>query len=117
MSIGRRRLPWVTIQPLRHVEIVELLAPQHAGKGLPLHQAHVGVRDPGLQHGVEGISFLPALRHQCIEVRETWRLLDADAQPHAHHDALTGRHRPTIHTGHLGAAALGINRVQYGHLR
>ena len=35
----RRRLAGIALQPVMHVVMIELLAPDHAGEGLPLHVA------------------------------------------------------------------------------
>ena len=39
----RRDLRLVALQPLGHVEVEELLAPDHSGERLPLHQAAIGI--------------------------------------------------------------------------
>ena len=52
-AFGRRRLQRIAVQPLPHIEIVELLVPQHPGKGLALDAAHVLVVDAFLSGGVE----------------------------------------------------------------
>ena len=51
----RRRwnLPRIAVDPLRNVEIEELLAPDHAGKGLALYELGVSELDIPLQVGIE----------------------------------------------------------------
>src|ERR1700757_846167 len=44
----RRRLAWVAVLPLTNIEIIELLAPDHARKGLPLYPASVIVSNTKL---------------------------------------------------------------------
>ena len=39
----RRRLQFVAAQPAGHVVVIELLGPDQAGEGLPLHAAGIGV--------------------------------------------------------------------------
>ncbi len=50
---GGRRLTWIAFQPLRHVEVVILPAPQQAGQRLPLHAPRLGVGGGARQPGVE----------------------------------------------------------------
>jgi hypothetical protein len=45
----------VPFQPLLHVEIVVLFAPEHAGKGLPLHPAGIFLFQFRLDVGVKSI--------------------------------------------------------------
>ncbi len=63
-----RRLRGIAIQPLRHIPVVELLAPQHAGEGLALHAAPIRIRQAGLLRGIEGVGFAKSCRDDCVEV-------------------------------------------------
>ena len=110
--IRRRRLAGVAVQPFRHVEIVELLAPQHAR------------RRPGAAPAA-------CRRPRCPPAaRRRRRRLPAGAVPPARRirqspacssaprhsrtrttTVLAGRHRAMIDTGDLGAAALRIDRL------
>ena len=68
------RLGGVALEPLRHVVVVELLAPDHAGERLALHGAGVGVRDAALEVGVERVGLRLALGDQAVEAPERVRL-------------------------------------------
>ena len=69
-AFGRRRLQRIAVQPLPHVEIVELLVPQHPGKGLALDAAHVLVVDAFLPGGVEEVGLGDALAEDVVKVGE-----------------------------------------------
>jgi hypothetical protein len=55
---------------LPHVEIVELLIPQHPGEGLALNAAHVLVVNAFLAGGVEEVGLGDALAEDVIKVDE-----------------------------------------------
>ncbi len=60
-ALGRRcGLGRVAVEPLVHIEIVELLGPQQPGQCLALHIARIGVGDAVLQGGIEVIGLLTA---------------------------------------------------------
>src|SRR5438034_3275892 len=48
-ALGRRRLRRIAVEPALHIEIIELLAPQHPGEGLTLYAPHILVGDAPLQ--------------------------------------------------------------------
>ena len=64
----RRRLGRVAAQPFRHVVVIKLLAPNHAGERLALDQARIGVGDAFLQFGVKFVGFADALGENGIEI-------------------------------------------------
>ena len=64
----RRRLGGIAAQPFRHVVMVKLLAPNHAGKGLALDEPRVGVGNVLLQLGVKFVRFADALGKNGIEI-------------------------------------------------
>ena len=66
----RRRLQRVAVQPLRDVEVIELLGPDHAGERLALHEARVRIGDVLLQRGVELVGLGPAPREDRVEIVE-----------------------------------------------
>src|SRR5215471_8523719 len=54
-ALRRRRLSRIAIEPMLHIEVIELLVPQHSGEGLTLYSPHVVVDDASLECGVKGI--------------------------------------------------------------
>ena len=69
LAFGRwRQLAGIAIEPLRHVVIEELLAPDHSREGLTLDVTNVSVGNILLQLGVELIRFATALGHDAIEL-------------------------------------------------
>ena len=75
----RRRERIVAIEPNVHVEEVELLAPQHAGERLALHELLVGARLRRMDGGVEFVGF-----------RRRW---SDDLLPHRLSGSVNGRRR------------------------
>ena len=74
--LRRRRHPArITGKPVADVEVVELLGPKHAGKGLALHQPPLRIGDTTLQGGIERIGFVDPLCHDHIEITERRCLL------------------------------------------
>jgi hypothetical protein len=110
-AFGRRRLQRIAVEPLPHVEIVELLVPQHPGEGLALDAAHVLVVDAFLSGGVEQVGLGDALAEDVIKIDECARALIAGAQPDPDRYAAAGRHRPQVKPGRLGAVAAGAHRL------
>ncbi len=76
---GRRRLQRIAVQPPADVEVVKLLVPKHAGKGLALDAAHVLVGDVLLQDGIKGVGLGDPLGEDFIEAQEGIRVLLAGA--------------------------------------
>ena len=66
----RRRLARVAAQPFAHVEVVELLGPEHAGQRLPVHPFLLLAQTGRLDSGVElaGIGYSPG--QDVLEVAE-----------------------------------------------
>ena len=68
-ALGRRgRQRGVAGQPLRHVVVIELLAPEHARECLALHVAGIGIGQPGLQFLIELVGLIQAQLHRLVEV-------------------------------------------------
>ena len=68
-ALGRwRRLGRVTAQPVHHVVMIKLLAPNHACKRLALDEARVGIGNILLQVGVKIVRFLPAPGENGVEI-------------------------------------------------
>src|SRR5437764_15183432 len=111
VPLWRRRLAGIAVEPLTHVEIVELFVPQHAGEGLPLDAAHVLVGNVLLHRGVEGVRLSLALRHDVIEADEGIHARLARAQPQADGDAAAGRDRAHIESRRFGAFARQVDRL------
>lgn len=65
-----RGLSGVAVEPIRHVEVEELLAPDHARERLPLNSSSVLVRDASLDLGVESLGLIAAGAHDGGEVFE-----------------------------------------------
>jgi hypothetical protein len=55
---GWRHLAFVAVQPLAHVVVEKLLAPDQARQRLPLYAARLGIGEVGLQRGVELVGVL-----------------------------------------------------------
>src|SRR5579862_8991354 len=66
----RSGLSGITGEPLRHVVVEELLAPDHPREGLALHGTRVGLFDPLLHDAVELVRLTLALREERIEFVE-----------------------------------------------
>jgi hypothetical protein len=69
LSRGRRfRLAGITVEPSRYVVVVELLAPQHPGEGLPHHHCFVRRGDRGSEAGIELVGLGPAGGEHLVEI-------------------------------------------------
>src|SRR5215211_3989626 len=110
-ALRRRRLERIAIQPFLHIEVVELLAPQHPGKGLTLYTPHVPVADVFLQISVEGIRLDNASREHAVEIDERIWALSARAQPHSNGDVAAGRNRAQVKSGRLCTFPGRIHRL------
>ena len=110
-ALGRRRLQRIAVEPLSYIEIVELLVPQHPGKGLALDAPHVLVGDPILPGGVEEIGLAKASAEDVVKVGEGRPALFARAQPDPDCHTAAFRNRPQVEPRGLGAVAAGIHRV------
>src|SRR5689334_13060419 len=60
----------IAAEPLRHVVVKELLAPDHSGERLTLDALRVAARDVTLQVAVELVSFATSAREDTVEVVE-----------------------------------------------
>jgi hypothetical protein len=67
---GRLRLGGIAVEPSGDVVGVELLQPQHAGKGVPLNAPHILVRDGALHVRIEGVGLGEARTEYVVEVGE-----------------------------------------------
>ena len=77
------RLPRIALQPLAHVVIEELLAPDHPGQRCAGRAAVL--RHAVLQTLVEPVGFLPPLLHDGVEARERLRVrLSGESKLHGH---------------------------------
>ena len=107
-DVGGRVGPGMPLpQPGVDVVVVELLAPQHAGKGLPQHAGPVGRR---LHRGwrdavVERVGLAPPLVECLVEPREGTVKRLGCAAPQAQADGLAaaGRHGQGVVRGRLGS--------------
>src|ERR1700722_20425330 len=72
-ALGRRGLRRIAIQPLLDIEVIVLLAPQHAGESLTLNVPHLFVRDAFLQGSIERIGFGNASGKHGVELGEVAR--------------------------------------------
>ena len=75
----------IAVQPAPDVVGVELLAPDHPGKGLPGHEPFILRGRAGDDLPVEVVSFAEAVGQNLVEVVAEGRLGGGLAQPHAHH--------------------------------
>ena len=69
-AVGWRGLIGVAVEPCRHIQEVELLAPDHSGKRLPLDMTGIGRFDAGLNISVERVGLLAALSKEMVEIGE-----------------------------------------------
>src|SRR6202034_4714881 len=98
----RARLRRISGYPLLHVEIIVLLAPDHAGEGLPLDQARVRVLNAVLQLRVELVGLSDARGKDLVEVGERLGHM-RPAQPQPQLCAAASRHIESVPSGRLGA--------------
>src|ERR1700683_422893 len=73
---GRRRIGGGGLQPVSDHVVVELLRPQHAGKGLTHYTLRIRRQFLRNDRGVELVSFTPPSRKCFIEAAESLTLLD-----------------------------------------
>ena len=106
----RRNLRLVAFQPLGYVEIEELLAPDHSGERLPLHQLAIGVAQVGLDAGEELVGLANARGADRIEVRER-SLVRRLRQSRADLNGGAAGHVESIPRSGFGAGERGIHCV------
>src|SRR6266436_2850471 len=87
-ALGRRRLGRIAIEPMLHIEVVELLVPQHPGECLALYTPHVLVADACLPGTVEGIRLGNSPDKGTIEAGEASRPVPSGGEPHPDRDAV-----------------------------
>ena len=104
----RRRLPRISVEPGIHVVGVKLLAPQHAGEGLPLHPAQI-VRAAGIgQRLVEFVRFGDPVGEGAVEIVES-PVAVGETQPDRFRLAGLKLHR--VPGRALGADTVGVHRA------
>src|SRR5262249_2010682 len=109
-ALGRRRFSRIAFDPLPHIEIVELLAPQHPGKSLPLDAPHILVVNVLLLSGVKGVCLGLPLRHHLVDAGPSFRSRLARAQPKTDRGAAVARNGADIESPRFGALTRGIDR-------
>src|SRR5215469_13906202 len=104
MPLRRRRLTRIPFEPCVHVIVIELLAPDHPGESLPLHEARVFVRLVLLKAGVKLIGFTDTGASKIVEIYE-WPSVVSGREPQA--DLLHSSSRHLQHTvcSRLGASS------------
>ena len=102
----------ITLEPLWHVVVKELLAPDHARKSLPLDLPGVGTFHPLLEAGIELIRLTCALRHERVEAGET-AICPHSAQPQPNCYTAACRNYALVPEG--GACA-GVRGIHSGHV-
>src|SRR5258708_28164560 len=65
-----RRLGRIACKPVLHVEVIEVVRPQHPGDGLALHEFCIGAGLCRLDGGVKLVGLLLALCEEGIEIGE-----------------------------------------------
>src|SRR5215472_18120254 len=65
--LRRRWLTRIAIEPMLHIEVIELLVPQHSGEGLTLYSPHVLVDDASLYRGIKDVRLGNAPGENIIE--------------------------------------------------
>ena len=117
-ALRRSWLGRIAVQPARHVVVVELLAPQHPGEGLPHHQRLVGRGGRGRQFGVELVGLGPAAGDDRVERRSQSGGRFAPGargtQPQPQLDGRARRNGHPVPEGALRPAPIGIHRGQAG---
>ena len=106
LAEGEIRIAAPLFEPAVHVEIEELLGPQHPGQGLAHDIGRVGIERRGNDAGVELIRLLPARLHDLVEmfaeravafaVGLVQRARRHGGQPQPNRLALSGRHGQAI---------------------
>ena len=98
-------------EPAAHVHVVVLLGPQHAGEGLALHEARVGLRDVGLHGGVEAVGLVDAAaEHGVVAGLVQCRCLGR-GEAEAQNDLGAGVDAQLQPGGAFGAAVVGVHRA------
>src|ERR1700679_1261014 len=100
--------PGISLQPEWNVEVIELLAPDEARKGLTLDVAGVLRGDVLLQVTVEGVALGAPRRQEAFEIMER-RRYRAARQAQAVLHAAARRHQGLIPGRRLRAGACGIH--------
>ncbi len=110
--LRRRGFGRIAIQPLLHVEVIELLGPQQTGQRPALDQP-LGRVQFGPLHGiVEGTGLGPALRHQFVKAvkRVGGRRIVRLPQAQADDALLARRHIQRVMAGRFGTRGVRIHR-------
>ena len=84
-----------------------MLAPQHAGEGLPLDQPLVGIVNAGVNRGVELVRLAAAAGEDRVEVAA--RLAIAWAKPDAQSARAASGNVEDVVRGRLGAKTRGVD--------
>jgi len=106
----RGRLAGVAVKPLRNVEVVELLIPEHPGERLALHSAHVFVCDARVDGVIERVRLADVPREDLVEVTKGIGL-SRPRQAQAKLDLSPGRHRAPPNRSHLRPSLGGVDGV------
>src|SRR6266436_6771762 len=105
-------LPGVPHEPLRNVEVEELLAPDHAGVGLALYGPSIRAVHAALNDGVELVGLANALRKHRVEVRKGGdRIL---GEPQSQLDFAVRGHVEHVPQSRLALDSLSVNRLVVG---
>src|SRR6516225_780415 len=108
--LRRRRLSWIAIEPMLHIEVIKLLVPQHSGKGLTLYPPHVLVDNASLERGVEGIGLGNAPGKNIIEAVKAARSLFTGGEPHPDRSAAPSRDLAQVKSSDFRAFAGSVYR-------
>ena len=116
MSWRRRRLIWITFEPMLDVIPVELLSPDHSGERLPHYLDRLRVSAFGSQRCVVLISLTFAEGHEVVEVdllppRVAGVTLTRRPEAQAQFHGLSGGDRHLVPPRSLGADVFGVHRV------
>ena len=117
--VRRPGLGGIAVQPSRDVVVVELLAPQHAGEGLPHHQRLVGRGGRRRQLGIERVGLAAAPGNHRVERRSQSGGGSAAgarrAQPQPQLDRRARRDGQAMPERDLRPAPVRIHRGRAGH--
>src|SRR5215469_754142 len=105
----RRRLRRIPLQPGTDVIVVELLAPNHSGEGLPLNDARVFVGLVLLKPCVILISLTHTCSGQIVKVRKCSRLW-MSGEPQTNFLRSPSRNLQRVVRGGLSALSPGVHR-------
>src|SRR5215467_2489643 len=108
--LRRRRLSRIAIEPMLHIEVIELLVPQHPGEGLTLYSPHVVVDDASLECGVKGIRLGNAPGENIIETVRAARSFLTGGEPHPDRSAASGRDLAEVKSSNFRASAGSVYR-------